>query len=44
MSALWSSPERRREEGEELLERARRHHREPAYRDALLALYEGTAL
>jgi glycosyltransferase involved in cell wall biosynthesis len=44
MSALWSSPERRREEGEELLERARRHHREPAYRDTLLALYEGTAL
>lgn len=44
MAGLWESRERRSEEGEELLERANRRHREPAYRDALLALYEGTAL
>ena len=44
MAGLWESRKRRSEEGEELLERANRRHREPAYRDALLALYEGTAL
>ena len=41
MTALWESPDLRRTEGEELLERASRRHREPAYCGALLACTRG---
>jgi glycosyltransferase involved in cell wall biosynthesis len=40
MRALWSDPDRRREEGDALLTRAREHHSEEGYMRALLALYE----
>jgi glycosyltransferase involved in cell wall biosynthesis len=36
---LWEDPERRRAEGDALIERARRGHAEGAYVDRLLALY-----
>ncbi len=40
MRALWEDPDRRREEGEALLARAREHHSEERYMRDLLALYE----
>jgi glycosyltransferase involved in cell wall biosynthesis len=40
MSALWGDPDRRREEGEALLARAREHHSEERYLRDLLELYE----
>ena len=43
MSALWSDPSRRREEGEQLLARARERHSEQRYLSDLLAIYERAA-
>jgi glycosyltransferase involved in cell wall biosynthesis len=40
MSALWESPELRREEGDELIARARASHSEAPYTKRLLRLYE----
>jgi glycosyltransferase involved in cell wall biosynthesis len=40
MRALWADPERRREEGEALLARARERHSEERYLRDLLDLYE----
>jgi glycosyltransferase involved in cell wall biosynthesis len=40
LSALWSDPGRRREDGEQLLARAREHHSEQRYVSDLLGLYE----
>ena len=40
MRALWGDPDRRRQEGEALLGRAREHHSEERYVGGLLALYE----
>jgi glycosyltransferase involved in cell wall biosynthesis len=41
MRALWSDPERRRADGDALIERARDHFGERRYVDDLLALYAG---
>jgi glycosyltransferase involved in cell wall biosynthesis len=40
LSALWSDPGRRREDGEQLLARARERHSEERYVSDLLGLYE----
>jgi glycosyltransferase involved in cell wall biosynthesis len=40
LSELWADPERRRTEGEALMQRARERHREDRYTRALLGLYE----
>jgi glycosyltransferase involved in cell wall biosynthesis len=42
MRALWDAPERRRAEGDALIERARERFGETRYVDDLLALYAGT--
>jgi glycosyltransferase involved in cell wall biosynthesis len=42
MSALWADPERRRTEGDALIERARERFGERRYVEDLLALYAGT--
>jgi glycosyltransferase involved in cell wall biosynthesis len=39
IGALWSDPWRRREEGEQLLARAFKHHSEQRYLSDLLAIY-----
>jgi glycosyltransferase involved in cell wall biosynthesis len=42
MRALWGDPDRRREEGDALIERARTRFGEQRYVDDLLAIYSGT--
>jgi glycosyltransferase involved in cell wall biosynthesis len=42
IKALYGDPERRRHEGDALIERARRRFGEQRYVDDLLALYAGT--
>ena len=39
MTALWTDPELRRSDGDELIARAREHHSERAYVERLLAVY-----
>jgi glycosyltransferase involved in cell wall biosynthesis len=39
LRALWSDPDLRRQEGEQLLARARDHHSEQRYTRDLLAIY-----
>jgi glycosyltransferase involved in cell wall biosynthesis len=41
MTALWTDPELRRSDGDELIARAREHHSERAYVERLLAVYAG---
>ena len=40
MRNLWTDPDRRRDDGEALLERARRNHPEDRYTRRLLDVYE----
>ncbi len=43
MRNLWREPERRRSDGDALIERARRGHSEERYLERLLDLYAGAA-
>jgi hypothetical protein len=42
MRALWEDPDRRRDDGDALIERARERFGERRYIEELLALYAGT--
>jgi glycosyltransferase involved in cell wall biosynthesis len=42
MRALWSDPDRRRHDGEELLRRVRERHSEQRYLQDLLAIYDSS--